>query len=404
MCRCEGLLRAVVLSMAVLLSGCITFKYLPEGGQAIQAVPVPAEISTMPGAVASVRVASSEPSFSAPANSTARGDLSQWFSSPGQEMTIYFTTANDTSKGIAKNGRTGVWTIIPSIASAMIIPFVANDHFISTMEIRVAGQTVFRHQQPYLVRTSGSLLPLAKLLGESGDVVGPETVRDILARHKLMLEKHLAESRSDWDVAERSGTTQAYREFVRQHPDSLLATVALKRLAAKAPARNPLAFHIENSRLHRAYLAFIPEDQAIWFLGPEGLRVHDILTESRRQDATLLAARIRSAGGTYKAFDGDEIERLQSSGIKPELVAAMLDVTTAPSRPASPTGAVQTLQPAAAAAAGAAEENGVADVAAECAKRYAALKACDQVPFPGGTVCRAAANNKYSHLACSVIQ
>lgn len=422
------LLCGLIFSMAVLLSGCFSFKYLPADGQPVQAVPVPAELSAMSGSHSQVRITSSEPAFSIPAHNAAHQELAQWFQSPGEEITVHFYTVDDTSKGLAQNGRTGALSIIVSVATAMIVPFVVHDHAISTMDIRAGEQTLFRHQQRYVVRSSGSLLPWAKLLGDSGDVAGAQTAQDLLARHKLVVERHLAESRSDWVAAESSGSVDAYRDFISQHPNALMATIAMKRLAAQAPTRNPLAFHIENSRLHKAYLRFIPQDQAIWFIGPEDLRVHDVLTESRHQDASLLAARIRSAGA-YKLFDGDEVKRLQSSGIKPELVAAMLDATTTVARPgqsvgqslgscfgdagstqrclqsqghASPAGAAM-MQPAAAGTTEA-QGNGVTDVMAECAQRYAALKTCDQVPFPGSTLCRAAANKKYSHLACSVIQ
>lgn len=45
----------------------------------------------------------------------------------------------------------------------------------------------------------------------------------------------------------------------------------------------------------------------------------------------------------------------------------------------------------------------VMDTAAECAKKFAALKACDQMSFPANKACRMVAEKKFSSLACKVV-
>lgn len=51
-----------------------------------------------------------------------------------------------------------------------------------------------------------------------------------------------------------------------------------------------------------------------------------------------------------------------------------------------------------------AEAPAAGDIAAQCAKKYAAMKACEQIPSLGATVCKSQVNKTYKHLVCSLIQ
>lgn len=86
--------------------------------------------------------------------------------------------------------------------------------------------------------------------------------------------------------------------------------------------------------------------------------------------------------------------------------AADTAAVPAPEAAAAPEVAVATAAAAGAApAAEAAPTAGqvVGDVAAQCAKKYAALKACDQTGFGAG-ICRKVVEKKYSSLACALVR
>jgi len=200
----------------------------------------------------------------------------------------------------------------------------------------------------------------------------------------------------------------AYRGYLGDNPASFFRMETMRRLASLAPESDAQAFHRQNLALDSAYMLYLPDEYDVWFAGPEVMRVHDVLRLSAEQDEALLASRIRAAAQPYKVFDGNEISLLQEGGLSPALIAAMIDAsagtaTTTPTAAADPGAPVMPVA-GAAPVAGQQAAPGAADIAAQCAKRYAAIKACDQVPSLGANLCRSQVKKKYNHLACELIQ
>ncbi len=398
----------LVVGVVLVLPACSTHAYLPLDGQLRGAVAPPAELKAVAGtaATAGYFAAPKQPRDSHSGGYAANVSVAEarsWFGRSGGDYKIELS-----NKGVSK--ATGSWLVIPYAVSLGVIPVVTHQEFESTLVLKDSdGSEIFRNSERYKIRGAFAIWPTALLFGTEGDSLSNSGINDLMNRHKLSLGQHIAGSRGEYEQSVSAATVDAYRTYLKQNPASFYRRETLRRLAALAPAQNPLRFHIDNMELASDYLSFIPADQAIWFVGPEGLRVHEVLTESRRQDEAILAARIRTGGAPYKVFSADEIDRLQRSGVKPALVAAMMEVSAgkAVAQPApQPSPSVPAATPASMTAAPAAEpeDPDAADIAAQCAKRFAAMKACDQVPSLGRNICKAQVQRTYSHIACAVIQ
>jgi hypothetical protein len=273
---------------------------------------------------------------------------------------------------------------------------------------------LFTNTDTFVVKEALSVyFPTPYFVGVQGKGPLYDLTRDQLNRHALALGQHIADSRGAYEAAVRAGTVAAYRKYLSDNPTSFFRVDALQRLAGLAPTRNALAFHRENLALDSRYRRFIPPAQAVWFIGPDGMTVADVLEKQRREDAGLLASRIRAGGQPYKVFNDEEIAELKKGGLKPALIAAMLDASAGTATPvATPAvapavgGALMnslSAQPASAPAAAPAAPT-AGQVAADCAKRFAAMKACEQVPSFGANICKAQVRKTYNHLVCEVIQ
>jgi hypothetical protein len=407
------LLRIMFVSALCMgVSACGTHAYLPIDGRLQPAVASPVELRAVSGTAET-------PNFYRPtqlpgltageqAAGLASSEARSWFGRPGTDYKVEISNA-------AVGKETGWWTLVLYIGTLGALPLVVHQEYESTLVFRdSAGSEIFRNDERYRMRGAISILPTALFVGTPGHGAANRGTQDMMNRHKLALGRHVAESRGNYEQAVAAATVDAYRAYIKNNPASFYRQETLRRLAALAPTQNPLRFHIDNMALASDYLPFVPADQAIWFIGPPGLRVHEVLTESRRQNEALLAARIRTGGARYKVFSGDEVDRLQRSGLKPELIAAMMEVSvSAPAAGAAPTVPAPAVAPAtlsfpagatAAPAAAAPEKPDAGDIAAQCAKRFAAMKACDQVPSLGRNVCKAQVNRTYSHIACAIIQ
>jgi hypothetical protein len=396
----------LVVGLSLALSACSTHAYLPLDGQLQGAVAPPAELKTVAG-TAATRF------FFAPkqlrdshsggyAANVAVAEARSWFGRSGGDYKIELSNG-----GVGK--ATGNWLVIPYAVSLGLIPVVTHQEFESTLVLKDSdGAEIFRNSERYKIRGAFAIWPTALLFGTEGDSLSNSGISDQMNRHKLALGQHIAVSRGEYEQAVSAATVDAYRAYLEQHPASFYRQETLRRLAALAPAQNALRFHIDNVALEADYLRFIPGDQALWFVGPEGLRVHDVLTQSRSQAEPILAARIRTGGAAYKVFTTDEIERLQQSGMKPGLVAAMMEVSaqkvSSPAVQPAPGASVVTPATMTVAPAAAPEDPTAGDIAAQCAKRLVAMQACDRVPSLGRNVCRAQVQRTYDHIACAVIQ
>lgn len=392
---------ARVLSCAVsamILSGCMTYRYLPQDGKLAAPVDLPAGVRDY---TIDFEYQGSPPS--PPFRDGAEQELQAWFGGRGDDLRVVLADKTVEAKGY--------WTLVPYMLTLSLVPAVTTRTAESTLTIYASDQPVFSHTGQFQVRDAlSTFFPTPFMFGSLGGGELKLAGQDQMMHHKRALAAFIARSRDDYEQAVSAGTVEAYREYLRENPASFFRMDTLSRLAEMAPERGALAFHGANLELDPAYMAYLPDELDVWFVGPEGMTVHDVLKASRTEDEALLVSVIKAAGKPYKVFNADELAVLKQGGLSPALIAAMIDVSAAShaapaDNPAAPAATAAPVAGAPVAGAGDdAADPTAGDVAAQCAKRYAALKACDKVPGFGANICRNQVKSKYSHLVCSVIQ
>ena len=410
----SGMRLSALSGLLLLLAGCTTYRYIPDGSTASATLGDDLALyqPDIESYLLSTRINMSLHSGTGIVNLSngvkvqSQNEMARWFPSGGTvPLKVQLVGLRETELNTSDASS---WL---SVLTLFALPVIDNAEHDSVVVMKLGDDVIYKHTETYQLKGYKSLFPLNFFMGRPASSEFSKLTSDQLARHRAALARHIENKRADYEVATSGADAATLQRYLKDNPASLFRLDALRRLSLMAPTRNPLAFHINNAEMDPNYIRFIPADQAIWFVGPDGLRVHQVLTESRHQDTELLAARIRTSGGSYRVFDTDEIARLQNSGIKPALIAAMMDVSSSSASPSSVGSAIGAAfavggvsAPLASPDAATAESPDAADIAAQCAKRYTAIKACEQIPFPGSSLCKAAANKQYSHLACSLIQ
>jgi hypothetical protein len=234
-------------------------------------------------------------------------------------------------------------------------------------------------------------------------------------RHKA-LAAAATNNESTLAKLEKEDSAEGWLEFIETNRENKRVPAAAKRVAALSASASEGDRAKWEERLVTAYpaaLAELPVERRILLVGPKGSRVRDLLKmkQAKLSDAILLA-RVKGASEPYKSFDGDEMVALKGLGFSDEVVAAMLEVTTKLEDRRRETEERQALRAEVAtlkkmieekkAAGGAATsgetvqtKDGPMDVLASCGKRLAAIKLCDQLPFPASSVCSSSAESSF---------
>lgn len=228
-----------------------------------------------------------------------------------------------------------------------------------------------------------------------------------------------AESAAAFEEAKRIGTYAGYRDFLNRFPYALERKDALSAMAALVG--KPKGTYDGYKKFVTDFpdgLDFVPQDFQLYLIGPEGMRVHDIIDLLKKGiEDTVIAAKIRMQNGFYKDFSFQEISALKKKGVPASIVEAMLDSTSRAKRmqeeerskkememlladiqraqrrleelKASQSQQVQT------SAAREGEGNTAADIAKNCVAQIAALEACKQLPGLLQSACKATAKAKF---------
>ena len=390
------------LLACLLITGCTGTRYIPPQGQLAAPASPPAALKGFEGnAQVQLDVAGG---YASPNDRTyptqlANDEIQRWFAGNGDDLTVHIRNENTRDSG---------WlSMVPYFLTLGILPSWLNTEGETVMEVKAGDEVLFANREDVAYKSALSmLLPTAYLVGSPGKQQYEIMAHDQLNRHKHALQAFITSQQAGYETAVSDGTVEAYRQYLQANPDSFFRMETLRRLSELAPEKQALAFHRDNIAIDNTYIVYLPDEYDIWFLGPANMKVYDVLRLSSAEDDVLLASRIRAANQPYKVFNGDEIALLKEGGLSSALIAAMIDASanTAPSSPV-PDGVGSTAVDSATTEASAAvAQPGVADIAGQCAKRYAALKACDQVPSFGANVCRSQVKKKYSHMACELIQ
>ncbi len=223
------------------------------------------------------------------------------------------------------------------------------------------------------------------------------------------------EQDDEYTAAEKADTTDAWFGFIEKHHEDPRVSGAAKRIVvASMKADGDARTGIEErlAEVYPAGVAELPADRRILLVGPKGLRVRDIVKlKSANVSENIVLARIKASTEPYKNFDADELAALKQLGVADNVVAAMIEVTTKVGEKKKADEDRQALHEELAAlrtmieekkAAGGATggqvvqtKDGPMDVLASCGKRLGAMKLCEQIPFPGSTLCQSTAESEF---------
>jgi hypothetical protein len=214
--------------------------------------------------------------------------------------------------------------------------------------------------------------------------------------------------------AEEAGSDQAYLAYLRAFPEgrsrgkAIDAARALAEKEADDKARL-LAYERLVEAAPEASLQ-IPKEAALLLVGPPGMRIKDLLAmKESGLGEEVVTAKIATENVPYRSFSIEELGQLKALGLPDAMVKAMIESTARALREKRDEQERESLKReiaelkklVAAKGAGAGEgatvqtKDGPLDQAACIAKRLAAMKICEQMPWPGSTVCSSTAQANF---------
>lgn len=229
-----------------------------------------------------------------------------------------------------------------------------------------------------------------------------------------------AEAIVAYEQAKKAGTYDGYESFLQQFPDAPQRKEALAVMAGIAG--KPKGTYDGYKKFVNEFpdgLEVVPQDFQLVLIGPEGMRVHDILGLLKEGiEDTVIAAKIRMQNSVYRDFSFKEISALKKKGMPAGIIEAMLDSTNRAKRAqdelqkkkemeallADIQHAQQRLDELKAAQAQASPTNTpvqaasnstLADTAKNCASQIAALEACKQLPALLQSICKMTAKSQF---------
>lgn len=224
----------------------------------------------------------------------------------------------------------------------------------------------------------------------------------------------------EFAAAKTAGTADAYSKYLLERPkgkhrqeaiDAGVATVT--KMPEGAGRDDALATLIDAAPEAGEKL---PPEAVVNAAGPRGMRVKDILAirESKSVGDEVISAKINQANKAYRDFSLPELALLKKLGVPDGIVKAMVDVTAkveserrAKQERDALKGEIDDLRKfvegkKAGGPAGAPEgeksittKEGVVDLATCAAKKLAAMKLCEQIPWPGSTACQSSADSNF---------
>ncbi len=262
-----------------------------------------------------------------------------------------------------------------------------------------------------------------RIYGWEQGIKNPEAAQKNLKTAKVERDADSASNPAEaiaYQEAKSLNTLTAYGEFLHAYPSSpnkreALTTMSLLIKKQEDPYQGYKKFIVE----YEEGVEFVPSPYRVSLIGPEGMRVHDILNLRKHGvEEKVIAAKIRVQNAVYKDFNLEEIGALKSMGMTGGLIEAMLDSTTRAKRDqeelqkkkemenllAEIQRTQKKLDEAKAAqerqqSQGVTEQQGsgpsLGDTVKNCAAQIAALEACKHLPWPANSVCAATAKSQF---------
>lgn len=334
---------AQAITCLLLISGCTTYRYVPAATEAnpqetVNTAPVALRIDSPVASREAHQPNTPEWQKMKPALEKAVADnLKDLSSHPvsAPSPTLSVSVDND--------GSQMHWgSFFLYIVTLTLVPATDDLQFESHMAVKSGEKTLFTSREKGEMRRYLSVyFPTPLFIGKSDPAVASQDMTQaMMARHRQALDQWMTAEKQQYDQQVAGKSMLEQRQWLIDNPDSLFAGDILANLAAHTPRRNTLGWHRENVALFPGYISLLPEEDALWFVGPEDRRVIDLVDAIKRgKNQTILAASVETQG-PYKVFAEEEVRRLRKMGLSSDLIAAMIRSTSQTPPQATPAPAV----------------------------------------------------------------
>lgn len=153
-------------------------------------------------------------------------------------------------------------------------------------------------------------------------------VNTALVMDPVFAKQQELDNKDDLDNALKKDTVSELMAYLEAHPDSKMKPEILKRITDKIllSANNETELKRFLTKFPSGY-EVLPADKKLYYCGPEGLRVCDILAMRTAMSDELIVSKIRISSGKYSDFSVDDMKSLKKMGITDPLIQAMLEST-----------------------------------------------------------------------------
>tara|TARA_B100000676_G_C18090709_1_gene859443 strand:+ start:141 stop:1601 length:1461 start_codon:yes stop_codon:yes gene_type:complete len=316
----------LVMVSLLLISGCMTYRYIPAqtpSAVTSDATPLPVALQVQPPQLASTSRHLSDPEWQKiePVLKSSASDALSALSASTQigAPTLTYQVESNTAK-------TNWGSFFLYIVTLTLVPASNDVNFESRMTVESNGKTLFESQSEGAMRRYLSVyFPTPLFIGKTDPArASRDMSHSMLGSHRNALSQWVATEQQQYAQQVAGKDILAQRQWLIDNPHSLFAGEILANLASHTPRRNTLGWHRENVSLFPGYVAFLSKEDALWFVGPDGKRVIDLVDAAKRGTSqSILAAQVETQG-PYKQFGDDEIQRLRKSGLSSDLIAAMI--------------------------------------------------------------------------------
>jgi hypothetical protein len=320
-----------ILIGAILLSACQTTRYLPseqninqlsQGGFPAQLILKDGKITNDIGPVFGGSIVGE-------AQQSIKNGVVSW-SSPIEGSPLLFASVDVSSN--SKESSTNWASFILYLVTLTLIPATEIQAFDINVELSTPeGEAIYAHTVTEKVKSYLSVyFPTPLFVGSMGGKPYIQALNAGLHRQERQLFSWADDQHSAFIAATNGKDIYDKRAWLRENPSSLFRLQLIEEFAQASPGNKPIDWHKENLEYFAGYSKYLPAEYQIWFIGPEGRQVLDIVEAvNNGEDQAILAARIES-NGPYKQFDSDEVAKLKELGLSTEVIVAMMRSGTAP--------------------------------------------------------------------------
>jgi|GEM_PF-1206787 len=317
----------LLLVLALMGTGCMTYQLMGEEGQPIQSVAseqgsvaVPMNISVLnPRVQENIEI---KPTHLSSGVQKARTRLDRWLEEPGgNEMPqLKVATEVETSRS-----RSAVWSIFTHILSLGTAPSIVYRDYTTVVTIEDQGEVLYHHQDTQLVRNSfTSFSPVALFMGKPREQALDDAMQASLSNQHSALMASIGDEQDALADALRDSDQETLVFWLEDNPNSLFRSQVIRKLAHLAPVGDEPAWHARHGQAFPDYISRLPSEQQFWAAGPEGGQPYQ-LWQRHQQGESLdaLAAWIRDQNSAYPDFSDSQLASLQAVGLRGDVINAL---------------------------------------------------------------------------------